>query len=237
VEHRRKKLLGLSMLLANEFSNEGRRCMRSKLIVALGFSALLVLVGAQNAVSSLVVTTANDTVQLTNQTPVTYTGTSIGLNTISSTLGTAIGSLTITRSSSSLDYLWSATPDFSHTKGVGITAVDAFTLSGPANFQLTFTGSYLDGYLWNTSTNTYVERFGFDPGKTGIANVGPTPSFSIPVSLSAGNYELRFNTGALPTGSPVSGEVQLSAVPIPSALWLLGSGLIGFIGIRRRFKN
>ena len=28
-----------------------------------------------------------------------------------------------------------------------------------------------------------------------------------------------------------------SNVPIPSALWLLGSGLIGIVGIRRKFKN
>jgi len=26
-------------------------------------------------------------------------------------------------------------------------------------------------------------------------------------------------------------------VPIPGAIWLLGSGLIGIIGIRRKFKN
>jgi len=33
------------------------------------------------------------------------------------------------------------------------------------------------------------------------------------------------------------GDVSASAVPIPSAVWLLGSGLIGFVGIRRRKLN
>ena len=32
-------------------------------------------------------------------------------------------------------------------------------------------------------------------------------------------------------------DVRLDAVPIPSALWLLGSGLIGIVGIRRKFKS
>lgn len=30
---------------------------------------------------------------------------------------------------------------------------------------------------------------------------------------------------------------QVSAVPIPSAIWLLGSGLIGLVGVRRKFRK
>jgi len=66
--------------------------------------------------------------------------------------------------------------------------------------------------------------------------------------LSAGNYELQFmmdmDTGS---GSDFFGEfvfgagdgtdaVQLSAVPVPAAIWLFGSGLIGLVGLARR-KN
>ena len=29
----------------------------------------------------------------------------------------------------------------------------------------------------------------------------------------------------------------MSEVPIPGAVWLLGSGLIGLVGIRRKLKN
>jgi len=32
-------------------------------------------------------------------------------------------------------------------------------------------------------------------------------------------------------------DIRVSSVPIPGALWLLGSGLIGIVGIRRKFKN
>jgi hypothetical protein len=207
--------------------------MRSKLIVTLGLSALLVLVAAQNATSSTItVTTANDFVQLTNETAVTYTGTGIGSNTISTAAYDASGSLTIIRSSGSLDYLWSATPDFAHTKGVAIYADDAFTLSGSADFQLTFTGSYLNGYLLNTSTNTYVEKFGYKSG-----NVGPIPDFTVSGSLPAGNYELLLNGGALPNFGPKSGEVYFvtsNPVPIPGVIFLLAPGLAGLAALRKR---
>jgi hypothetical protein len=36
---------------------------------------------------------------------------------------------------------------------------------------------------------------------------------------------------------PVRGSALVAPVPIPSALWLLGSGLIGLVGIRRKFKK
>ena len=32
-------------------------------------------------------------------------------------------------------------------------------------------------------------------------------------------------------------NVQISAVPLPGSIWLLGSGLIGIVGVRRKFKK
>ena len=48
-----------------------------------------------------------------------------------------------------------------------------------------------------------------------------------------------WNTVSLtnPTYFAVEGTPAPSAVPIPPAVWLLGSGLIGLIGIRRRFRK
>lgn len=36
---------------------------------------------------------------------------------------------------------------------------------------------------------------------------------------------------------PVLDNVRLSAIPIPGAVWLLCSGLIGIVGIRRKFRK
>ena len=38
-------------------------------------------------------------------------------------------------------------------------------------------------------------------------------------------------------GTITSATIDISAVPIPGEVWLLGSGLIGLVGIRRRFQK
>ena len=45
--------------------------------------------------------------------------------------------------------------------------------------------------------------------------------------------------GEFRVGGDIGGlnTVVLNAVPVPSALWLLGSGLTGIVGIRRKSKK
>ena len=212
--------------------------MRSKLIAALGFTILLLFLSVQNAVSSLTVTTAYDYVQFTGGNPITYTGTVPGSYTISgtSTSGTASGSLEVTRGNGSLDYTWSATSAL--LNGVGIQVKDDFTLSGTEDFQFTYTDSYTyaNGYLENTTTGAVIEKFGWVTGDT-----GPSPPFTISGVLASGNYELQFTTGALPVppnGESESGEASIvttAVTPIPGGIWLFGSGLVGLIGLKRKY--
>lgn len=58
---------------------------------------------------------------------------------------------------------------------------------------------------------------------------GLTPSASVP-------FAAVYATGANnPLGSGFEAVLEVTAVPIPGAVWLLGSGLIGLVGLRRRF--
>ena len=61
----------------------------------------------------------------------------------------------------------------------------------------------------------------------------------VPIGLAAdGGTLIDSITWVLsPTASPFSVDnIRLSAVPIPAAVWLFGSGLIGLIGIAKRKK-
>ena len=54
--------------------------------------------------------------------------------------------------------------------------------------------------------------------------------------ISDNGYQDTFNkTNSLNAWAVYSGDVSaISAVPVPGAVWLFGSGLIGLIGIARR---
>ncbi len=72
-------------------------------------------------------------------------------------------------------------------------------------------------------------------------------------SYSSGNYGTPLNTGLTngfegTTGGPCSpfaafdtssGTItgETTVIPIPGAVWLLGSGLIGFVAVRRKFRK
>ena|SRR5208337_2544107 len=52
-------------------------------------------------------------------------------------------------------------------------------------------------------------------------------------------FQLGYNTTALSEiyGPQVNGTVTATATPIPAAAYLLGSGLMGLVGIRRKMNN
>jgi hypothetical protein len=51
-------------------------------------------------------------------------------------------------------------------------------------------------------------------------------------NLNNGTYD--FTVHGAPTGSSASFGVQISAVPVPAAAWLFGTGLIGLVAVSRR---
>ena len=57
-------------------------------------------------------------------------------------------------------------------------------------------------------------------------------------SFTADSVTLSYGGGTLPcNGFDANIELQTRAVPLPGAVWLLGSGLLGLAGVRKRFKR
>ncbi|MHB8348269.1 MAG: hypothetical protein ACYDHM_14075 [Acidiferrobacterales bacterium] len=88
-----------------------------------------------------------------------------------------------------------------------------------------------DHVTWSTSGNNFPAD-----AASGETNFGFNPTFSLDfaqgtlLGLQPANV-----TGLLVTGGPSSSTgMVLSAVPIPGAAWLFGSGLIGLICLARR---
>ncbi len=49
------------------------------------------------------------------------------------------------------------------------------------------------------------------------------------------NYAFRSSSGSWAPYNPIGFGLRVDAVPIPPAAWLLASGLIGLVGLRRKF--
>lgn len=81
---------------------------------------------------------------------------------------------------------------------------------------------------WNSDPSiSYIGEFNVG----GIASV---------IALGANSWELSWSH--LQTSGPFAGittemTMEVSQVPIPAAVWLFGSGLIGLIGVARRKKS
>ena len=82
--------------------------------------------------------------------------------------------------------------------------------------------------LWSYQDWPSSGRTSFDLVTVQSAIMGETPVNYTPYPNSS-SYD--------PDDPPVWGWHNPYAVPIPSAVWLLGSGLIGIVGIRRKIKN
>jgi len=65
-----------------------------------------------------------------------------------------------------------------------------------------------------------------------------TASFDPPLQFDLNSHYYAFVAGGtvLPTGTTVDVGLEVSSVPVPAAVWLFGSGIVGLIGIGRRKK-
>lgn len=129
------------------------------------------------------------------------------------------------------------TPAFTLYKGWG-TGPIVWNPSDPAagNFEW---------HTFNTTGNpqdTDPEHWGWLDGKMSYldheANPGSLNSITRTFLLEAGKYSLNF--GGNPLDTALTGNhgfhatLNLAPVPIPAAVWLFGTGVIGLVGVARR---
>lgn len=128
----------------------------------------------------------------------------------------------------------------------------AATLVGSGNgFTLTQSGTDLGATFFCVGAacneTSPGSRFGFSfgdfSGQLALGPVADGSSFTLETIMNASVTALPFELGGLALiGDPnsigstpgVSGSVSTGVIPVPAAVWLFGSGLIGLIGVARR---
>ena len=119
------------------------------------------------------------------------------------------------------------------------TSYVPYTLSGidyivDSHFQTEFGGWWQDDYhIWNGSA--------YDLGTPPVAQQSENSGITLEWKVAAGDIGTAFTWWA--ATHDIGSEVDTydmtgpqTVVPIPTAIWLLGSGLVGLIGFRRKFK-
>ena len=118
---------------------------------------------------------------------------------------------------------------FSLESGTGALHQGPLAADGHGDFDIK-----LDGFLLATGDTMTWE---IDLGLTGVSNSDFNDWSSIPPGDTQTLAALKFVQGPDDPETPGSEDSAFGAVvPVPAAVWLFGSGLLGLVGVARRKK-
>ena len=137
-----------------------------------------------------------------------------------------------------LDFYWRVMSDATSTAGIGSFRVGDFVSPEyNANWRSDGLGVHAPDQARRFIPQASFVNFLFN----GSGLLGDESSYFFFFDTSATNYAktASFDLTGTGTGGPISASFAAyspSAVPVPAAVWLLGSGLLGLIGVARRNK-
>ena len=80
-----------------------------------------------------------------------------------------------------------------------------------------------------------LSAFTLQPGDSSVESWSYV--FSVTPDFVVDNLEKEYNIGWVESFGQVDVIYEYTPIPIPSAVWLLGSGLVTLTGLRRKFRN
>lgn len=149
---------------------------------------------------------------------------------LSSHLNTGTSPIQGFRIQSGASAYWETFIDLTFDPGITQVAFDWHSSTAATSALVSYFDN--DGVLLGTQSPTSDSTW-IPEGSSSIFKAG---SFSLDLGgLSIGRIRIEDQ----PSGTHIIGidNLEFSAVPIPAAVWLFGSGLIGLIGVARRKTN